>query len=169
VAFGAGFVMAFAGLAVVLANGLGRIFSNRFYCDFFGDGFCFGRSRRWPVPARLETALVATFLTGFLGAGFLDLEGTGMETPELQIKTNIPRWEPHEMELGKGETLGIRQARWANIWCAVSLRFSGESCADVTVGLAPEVPWSHLPKDMDFTESPLKLQAPQAVFLRAWE
>jgi hypothetical protein len=43
------------------------------------------------LAAGLETALAAAFLTGFLGAGFLDLEATGMETPELQINTHIPR------------------------------------------------------------------------------
>jgi len=42
-----------------------------------------------------------------------------METPELQINKNTPRKNMHGIELEKGETLGIRQARWANIWYAV--------------------------------------------------
>jgi hypothetical protein len=82
-------------------------------------GFALAAGLAAALAAGLEAALAATFLTGFLGAGFLDLEATGMETPELQIKTSTPRWKPHGIELGKGETLGIRQARWANIWWAV--------------------------------------------------
>jgi hypothetical protein len=71
------------------------------------------------LAAGLAAALGAAFLTAFAGAGFLDLEATGMETPELQIDKHTPRLNTHGIELGKGETLGIRQARWANIWCAV--------------------------------------------------
>jgi hypothetical protein len=88
VAFGAGFATAFAaGLAVVLATGLAADLATGFTAAFLATGFALAAG----LAAGLETALAATFLTGFLGAGFLDLEATGMETPELQIKTNIPR------------------------------------------------------------------------------
>jgi hypothetical protein len=43
------------------------------------------------LVAGLAAAFGATFLTAFLGTGFLDLEATGMKTPELQIKTHNPR------------------------------------------------------------------------------
>jgi hypothetical protein len=57
----------------------------------FATGFAFTEGLAAVLATGLAAVLGATFLTAFLGTSFLDLEATGMKTPELQIKTLTPR------------------------------------------------------------------------------